>query len=132
MQGGIFAEGVDYPGELAIGAIVIGPGLPKVSFEQELMRAYYEEQCGRGFDYAYLFPGMNRVIQSAGRVIRSETDRGIIVLLDQRFAQENYLALLPRYWYESSPAELVCRKDYPAKLREFWDGHGFGARGDTG
>jgi DNA excision repair protein ERCC-2 len=122
VQGGIFAEGVDYPGELAIGAIVVGPGLPRVSFEQELLRQYYEEQCGRGFDYAYLFPGMNRVIQSAGRIIRSETDRGVIVLLDQRFAQENYLALLPRHWYESSPAELICRKDYLARLRDFWGG----------
>jgi DNA excision repair protein ERCC-2 len=119
VQGGIFAEGVDYPGELAVGAFIVGPALPRVSFEQELMRQYYEEMRSKGFDYAYLFPGMNRVIQSAGRVIRSEEDRGIILLLDKRFTYENYAGLLPREWYIDSPSELV-RKQYLEELKCFW------------
>jgi len=119
VQGGVFAEGVDYPGELAVGAIIVGPGLPKVSFEQELMRQFYEDTYSKGFEYAYLYPGMNRVVQSAGRIVRSETDRGIIVLLDKRFAYENYSRLLPRDWYESSPAELTT-PEFQIALSEFW------------
>jgi DNA excision repair protein ERCC-2 len=119
VQGGVFAEGVDYPGELAVGAIIVGPGLPKVSFEQELMRQFYEDVYSKGFEYAYLYPGMNRVVQSAGRIVRSETDRGIIVLLDKRFAYENYSRLLPRDWYESSPAELTAQ-EFRNALSEFW------------
>lgn len=121
VQGGVFAEGVDYPGEMAIGAIIVGPGLPKVCFEQELLRQYYEEQCGQGFEYAYLYPGLNRVIQSAGRIIRSETDRGVILLLDKRFTYENYISLLPRHWYERSPDELIAKGDYLAELAAFWE-----------
>jgi DNA excision repair protein ERCC-2 len=121
VQGGIFSEGVDYPGELAVGAIVVGPGLPRVCFEQELIRQYYEAQGGHGFDYAYLYPGMNRVVQSAGRIIRTETDRGVILLLDSRFAHENYLALLPRHWYERSPEELIVTGDFTAELKSFWN-----------
>jgi len=119
VQGGVFAEGVDYPGELAVGAIIVGPGLPKVSFEQELMRQFYEDAYSKGFEYAYLYPGMNRVVQSAGRIVRSETDRGIIVLLDKRFGYENYARLLPRDWYESSPAELTAQ-EFRNALSEFW------------
>jgi DNA excision repair protein ERCC-2 len=120
VQGGIFAEGVDYPGELAIGAIVVGPGLPKVSFETELIRRYYEENCSKGFEYAFLYPGMNRVVQSAGRIIRTETDQGIFVLLDRRFSFENYMSLFPRDWYDSSPQELIS-KNYGEELRKFWN-----------
>jgi DNA excision repair protein ERCC-2 len=119
VQGGVFAEGVDYPGELAVGAIIVGPGLPKVSFEVELMRQYYEDNYARGFDYAYLYPGMNRVVQSAGRIVRSESDRGVILLLDKRFTYENYARLFPRDWYELSPAELIA-KDYREALVAFW------------
>jgi DNA excision repair protein ERCC-2 len=120
VQGGIFAEGVDFPGDLAIGAIVVGPGLPKVSFETELIRRYYEENCSMGFEYAFLYPGMNRVVQSAGRIIRTETDRGIFVLLDRRFSYENYMSLFPRDWYDSSPQELIS-KNYVDALRKFWN-----------
>ncbi len=120
VQGGIFAEGVDYPGDLAIGVIIVGPGLPRVGRELDLTRQYFEEQYGRGFEYACLFPGMNRVIQSAGRVIRSETDQGVIVLIGQRFGYENYMNLFPGDWYESSPAELISRA-YEDELARFWD-----------
>ncbi|MGE3539496.1 MAG: helicase C-terminal domain-containing protein [Candidatus Tectimicrobiota bacterium] len=122
VQGGIFAEGVDYPGDMLIGVIIVGPGLPRVDFEQEQIRAYYEDRYGQGFAYAYLYPGMNRVIQSAGRVIRSETDVGIIALLDKRFTYSNYNSLLPSHWYTNSPRELVTR-NYQQTLRRFWDHH---------
>ncbi|MYC82217.1 MAG: hypothetical protein F4X19_09020 [Acidobacteria bacterium] len=119
VQGGIFAEGVDYPGDLAIGVIIVGPALPRVGRELDLTRQYFEEQYGRGFEYACLFPGMNRVVQSAGRVIRSETDRGVIVLVGQRFGYENYMSLFPGDWYESSPSELVSGA-FEDELTGFW------------
>ena len=122
VQGGIFAEGVDYPGNMLVGVIIVGPGLPRFDVEQELIRAYYEEHHGRGFAYAYLYPGMNRVIQSAGRVIRSETDVGIIALLGKRFAYSNYAALLPSHWYTNTPRELITR-NYQHVLARFWARH---------
>ena len=122
VQGGIFAEGVDYPGEMLVGVIIVGPGLPRVDAEQELIRAYYEERYGHGFAYAYLYPGMTRVIQAAGRVIRSETDVGIIALLDKRFTYTNYATLFPSHWYARSPRELITRH-YEQDLRRFWAGH---------
>ena len=88
VQGGVFSEGVDYLGKLALGVIIVGPGLPKMNYETDLTRLYFQEQSGKGFEYAYLFPGMNRVIQSAGRVIRSESDNGVIVLIGRRFGYE--------------------------------------------
>ena len=123
VQGGVFAEGVDYPGDMLVGVIIVGPGLPRVSAEQELIRAYYEEKYSRGFAYAYLYPGMTRVIQSAGRVIRSETDVGIIALLDKRFTYTNYAALLPSHWYTNTPRELITRH-YQRDLARFWAQHG--------
>jgi DNA excision repair protein ERCC-2 len=123
VQGGIFAEGVDYPGEMLVGVIIVGPGLPRVNAEQELIRAYYEERYGRGFAYAYLYPGMTRVIQAAGRVIRSATDVGIIALLDKRFTYTNYATLLPTHWYTNAPHELITRH-YQQELTRFWARHG--------
>ena len=122
VQGGIFAEGVDYPGDMLNGVIVVGPGLPRVGGEQELIRAYCEDKYAQGFAYAYLYPGMNRVVQSAGRVIRSETDVGIIVLVDKRFSHGNYASLFPSYWYASSPRELVT-SDFRQDLADFWRMH---------
>lgn len=122
VQGGIFAEGVDYPGDMLSGVIIIGPGLPRVDHEQELLRDYYETKYARGFAYAYLYPGMNRVIQAAGRLIRSETDIGIIALVDKRFGYSTYNALFPRHWYTRTPRELITR-DYPEALQHFWSRH---------
>jgi DNA excision repair protein ERCC-2 len=122
VQGGIFAEGVDYPGDMLRGVIIVGPGLPQMNHEQELIRAYYEAKYARGFAYAYLYPGMNRVVQSAGRVIRSETDVGIIVLLDKRFTYGNYTALFPTHWYTKTPRELITR-NYQQVLARFWGRH---------
>ncbi len=117
VQGGVFAEGVDYPGELLSGVIVVSPALPQVSFERELMRRHYDRHYGKGFEYAYLYPGMNRVIQSVGRLIRSETDRGVAVLVCQRFAQDQYAALFPADWQSNVTGDLA------ADLAQFWDSH---------
>lgn len=110
VSGGMYAEGVDYQGDMLSGVMVIGPALPQVSFEQELLKQYYDEQYGSGFEFAYLIPGMTRVVQSAGRVIRSETDVGIIALFCKRFTQQMYAQYFPADWYEESPRELVSRR----------------------
>jgi DNA excision repair protein ERCC-2 len=109
VSGGMYAEGVDYQGDMLSGVIVVGPALPQVSFEQELLKAYYDEVYGSGFEYAYLIPGMTRVVQSAGRVIRSESDVGVIALMCRRFTQPMYSRYFPLDWFEESPRELVSR-----------------------
>ncbi|HZM06298.1 MAG TPA: ATP-dependent DNA helicase, partial [Candidatus Saccharimonadales bacterium] len=117
--GGMYAEGVDYPGELLTAVYIVSPALPQVSFERELLRRYFDETEQAGFEYAYLQPGMTRVIQAAGRLIRSETDRGVIALLCQRFLQEPYASHLPRDWYDDRPAELITHR--PAEeIRKFF------------
>jgi len=121
VQGGIFSEGMDYPGRSVIGGIVIGPGLPQVSFETELLREYYDRTRSQGFEFAYLYPGMSRVIQSAGRVIRSPEDRGIIVLVGERFTQSPYIDLFPRDWYDRNPLEITIA-DWEHAIQEFWTG----------
>ncbi len=120
VQGGIFAEGVDYPGETLSGVIVVSPALPQVSFERELMRQYYQKHYGKGFEFAYLYPGMNRVIQSVGRLIRTETDTGVAVLICQRFKQNQYVELFPQEWCDGDVGRIVC-KDLRVELRSFWD-----------
>lgn len=109
VMGGMYAEGVDYPGELLRGVYIVSPALPQVSYERELLRRYFDETEQAGFEFAYLQPGMTRVVQAAGRLIRCETDRGVIVLLCQRFLQEPYASHLPRDWYNDSPLELIAR-----------------------
>jgi DNA excision repair protein ERCC-2 len=119
VQGGVFSEGVDYPGEALIGALIVGPALPKFNLERELLRAYYEKHYKSGFDYAYTYPAMTRVVQAAGRVIRSENDRGLIVLMDQRFMLKSYASAMPGDWFSRSVSELVSTsilKD----ISEFW------------
>lgn len=121
VQGGVFAEGVDYPGEMLIGAIVVGPALPTFDFERELLRAYYGKKHGpeRSFDYAYTFPAMAKVVQSAGRVIRSSTDRGLIVLMDRRFIQRSYVQSMPADWVGDNPNAHVSQHLLD-DIREFW------------
>jgi DNA excision repair protein ERCC-2 len=120
VSGGMYAEGVDYPGELLSAVFVVSPALPQVSFERELLRRYFDDKEEAGFDYAYLQPGMTRVVQAAGRLIRSETDRGVIALLCARFLEEPYASRLPRDWYEQTPSELATRR--PAdEIREFFE-----------
>lgn len=119
VMGGIFSEGVDYNGEMAIGVIVIGPALPKFGYERQLLHRYYEEKNGTGKEYAYLYPGMNKVIQSVGRLIRSYTDRGIILLVGERFAEEEFNILLPDYWLDKKD-DLVITKNYKKEIKLFW------------
>ncbi len=117
--GGMFAEGIDYAGDLVETVVVVSPGLPQVSFEREVLRRHFEAVDGSGFEHAYLHPGMTRVIQAAGRLIRSETDRGVIVLICGRFLEEPYVDRLPREWFNHSPRELVSEN--PAKdIRKFF------------
>lgn len=115
--GGVFGEGIDLKGERLIGAIIVGTGLPLVCDERELFRQYYEEEGKDGFEAAYLYPGMNKVQQAAGRVIRTAQDKGAVLLLDDRFAQNQYASLFPKEWY---PYETVTLKTVSEKLESFW------------
>jgi len=117
VMGGIFAEGIDLTDEKLIGALIIGTGLPMINPESELAREYFDEKGEPGFDYAYRFPGMNKVMQAAGRVIRTDTDRGVILLLDERFLFSSYKTLFPREWEEH---EITDLKGVSALLRNFW------------
>jgi DNA excision repair protein ERCC-2 len=123
VSGGMYAEGVDYPGDLISGVFVVSPALPQVSFERELLRRYFDDKEEAGFAYAYLQPGMTRVVQAAGRLIRSETDHGVIVLMCRRFLEEPYARYLPRDWYDESPSELVTH-DPASEIREFFEKYG--------
>lgn len=96
--GGIFGEGIDLVGERLIGAVIVGVGLPQLCVERDLIRDYFERHSAPGFEFAYTFPGMNRVLQAVGRVIRSETDRGIVLLIDARFNELRYRRLFPPWW----------------------------------
>jgi DNA excision repair protein ERCC-2 len=98
VAGGVFAEGVDYPGEVLKAVAVVGPCLPAVTLEQQLLKDYYDQRFERGFEYSYVVPGMTRVIQAAGRLIRSPQDTGVIALFDQRFLQSPYRHYLPGDW----------------------------------
>ena len=129
VQGGTFSEGVDYPGESVIGAFVVGPPLPNYDLEREEMRKYYEERYKAGFDYAYVIPAMSKAVQAAGRVIRSETDRGIIVLMDGRFVQPGYSRAMPSDWFEKNATELVS-ESILKDVVEFWES-GSGASQQT-
>ncbi|MBR3895174.1 MAG: ATP-dependent DNA helicase [Clostridia bacterium] len=109
--GGSFSEGIDLPGGELIGVVIVGTGLPGISNERNILREYYDNTRERGYDYAYVYPGMNRVLQAAGRVIRREDDRGVIVLIDDRYAEERMKMLFPDHWseikYARKPSELA-------------------------
>ncbi|MCL2509049.1 MAG: PD-(D/E)XK nuclease family protein [Oscillospiraceae bacterium] len=96
--GGIFSEGIDLKGERLYGAVVVGVGLPKLSLRQNLIKDYFNRKNGQGYDYAYVFPGMNKVLQAAGRVIRGEDDKGLVALIDTRFAAAKYREMYPEHW----------------------------------
>jgi DNA excision repair protein ERCC-2 len=119
VQGGVFSEGVDYAGDMVIGAFVVGPPLPNFDLERESMRHYYEEQYKSGFDFAYVYPAMAKAIQSAGRVIRSEKDQGIIVLMDNRFIQPSFAKSMPSDWYQADPREAVSTQILQ-DIEDFW------------
>ncbi|MBY9001302.1 MAG: ATP-dependent DNA helicase [Candidatus Heimdallarchaeota archaeon] len=118
VMGGIFAEGIDLIGEKLSGAVIVGVGLPKVCLEQDLLRSYFDKKNGKGFLFAYTYPGMNRVLQAVGRVIRTETDRGVVLLIGDRYATSTYTKLFPQHW-ETVP-RIAGKEDLARKIKRFW------------
>lgn len=118
VMGGIFSEGIDLKNDNLIGAFIIGTGLPQISNEKEILKNYYDAKGENGFDYSYRFPGMNKVLQAAGRVIRTDDDKGVILLLDERFHSRQYKELFPREWKQPP----VCTiHNVGNQVEEFWD-----------
>ncbi|WP_296119182.1 ATP-dependent DNA helicase [uncultured Eubacterium sp.] len=116
--GGIFSEGIDLKEDLLIGVLIVGTGLPQICTKREILKEYYQKENEQGFDYAYQYPGMNKVLQAAGRVIRTASDRGIIGLLDERFLRSDYRQLFPREW---SQYEVHTLDSLPGALEAFWN-----------
>lgn len=121
VMGGVFSEGIDLKEERLIGVIVVGTGLPMVCVEQEVLKGYFDETEEKGFDFSYQYPGMNKVLQAAGRVIRTPEDRGVILLLDDRFLRRDHLELFPREWEHF---QVVNRGNAARCLEDFWNGRG--------
>lgn len=115
--GGIFGEGIDLVGDRLIGAIVVGVGLPQICLERDLIQELFAGRERDGFAYAYLFPGMSRVLQAGGRVIRSDTDKGIVLLIDSRFNQRRYRELMPAWW---QPVQAASPREILQKATAFW------------
>ncbi len=118
--GGIFSEGIDLQGESLIGSIIVGTGIPMVCTDNELIKDYFDERDGDGMKYAYIYPGFNKVLQAAGRVIRTHEDVGIVALLDYRFAYASYRELYPREW---NNIKRINAANVSKELDEFWTGH---------
>ena len=117
VMGGIFSEGIDLTRDKLIGAVIVGTGLPQVCNDREILKKYFEKRGMAGFDFAYLYPGMNKVLQSAGRVIRTEEDKGVILLLDERFMERQYQEVFPREWERYHTCRL---EDFEQRIKEFW------------
>lgn len=116
--GGIFSEGIDLKNDSLIGAIIVGTGLPQICNEREILKNYFDEQGDNGFDYAYRYPGMNKVLQAAGRVIRTAQDVGIVALLDERFLNRSYQRMFPREWQNY---EIVTSGQVAKRVERFWN-----------
>lgn len=116
--GGIFSEGIDLKNDSLIGAIIVGTGLPQVCNEREIVKSYFDETGENGFDYSYRYPGMNKVLQAAGRVIRTVEDVGVIALLDERFLQFAYRKMFPREW---EYFETVSLGTVGKRVERFWN-----------
>ena len=116
--GGVFSEGIDLKSDRLIGTIIVGVGLPQICIERDLIREYFQENKNCGYEYAYLYPGMNKVMQAAGRVIRSEQDRGVILLIDERYSNYQYRNLFPAEWFPHNRVFVNTLGDY---LKQFWD-----------
>lgn len=116
--GGIFSEGIDLKNDSLIGAIIVGTGIPQIGAERELLKNYFNERGKNGYDYAYRYPGMNKVLQSAGRVIRTAQDIGVVALLDERFLELQYRRMFPREW---SQFETVNIDNISKKVEKFWN-----------
>lgn len=117
VMGGVFGEAIDLPGEKLEGAAIVGVGLPAISPERDRIREHFDGEQASGFDYAYVYPGMNRVLQAVGRVIRSETDRGAVLLVDERFGERRYRSLFPAGW---KPSMVRGAEELRNELESFW------------
>jgi DNA excision repair protein ERCC-2 len=120
VMGGIFGEGIDLVGERLSGVVIVGVGLPQLSLERNIIRQYFQDTLEAGYEYAYVFPGMNKVLQAAGRVIRTGTDRGVILLMDERFAHPPYSELIPEYWHPLRHLKAGGTAHAKELLAEFW------------
>ena len=118
VMGGIFSEGIDLEGEKLLGAVIIGVGMPMISFERNIIRDYFNKQGENGFQYAYTYPGMNKVMQGAGRVIRSQNDKGSVLLIDSRYRDKKYKSLFPGEWRNY---KAVNEKNLKGTLEKFWN-----------
>lgn len=120
VMGGVFSEGIDLMGDRLIGAIVVGTGLPQIGTEREILKNYYDTRGENGFDYAYRYPGMNKVLQASGRVIRTQEDIGMILLLDERFRNTDYRPLFPVEWTDR---KFCTIENVENILSGFWGAH---------
>ncbi len=118
VMGGIFSEGIDLKGSRLTGSIIVGVGLPQLCLERNIIKDYFTNKNGKGYEYAYVFPGMNKVLQAAGRVIRTETDTGSVVLIDERFAYSSYKQLFPKEW--SHYKEIGNLETFKETIEDFW------------
>ncbi|MDP4088286.1 MAG: ATP-dependent DNA helicase [Bacillota bacterium] len=116
--GGIFSEGIDLKGERLIGAVIVGVGLPQICIERNIIKDYFDAEKSRGYDYSYTYPGMNKVLQAAGRVVRSDDDRGAILLIDDRFSTVSYRGLFPEHWKNAK--RIRNTKEMKMMLEAFW------------
>ncbi len=117
VMGGIFSEGIDLTNDKLIGTIIIGTGLPQIGNEKDIIKDYFDSKGKNGFDYAYRYPGMNKVLQAAGRVIRTKDDVGVIALLDERFAERSYRSLFPREWND---CKFIKLDELEWQVKDFW------------
>jgi DNA excision repair protein ERCC-2 len=118
VMGGIFGEGIDLQGECLTGAVIVGVGLPGISIEKNLIRDYFDKKNQNGFEFAYQYPGINRVLQAAGRVIRSEKDQGVVLLIDRRYRESRYRNLLPASWQLT---RIDDGKGFNQQVQAFWE-----------
>jgi Rad3-related DNA helicase len=117
--GGIFSEGIDLKGDKLLGTVIIGVGLPQICIERNLIMEHFKKKNEQGYEYAYMYPGMNKVLQAAGRVIRSEEDKGVVLLIDARFSSYYYKKLFPAHW--RYPREVRNGNKLNAMIQAFWE-----------
>lgn len=118
VMGGIFSEGIDLEGDRLVGAVVVGVGLPQVCFERDIIMDFFKRKNSKGFEYSYMYPGMNKVMQAAGRVIRTESDRGAVLLIDERFCSGRYISIFPQEWMNKNI--VTNHEELRRILEEFW------------
>ena len=117
--GGVFSEGIDLPLEKLIGAVIIGTGIPQISFERNIIKDFFDNKFNSGYDFSYKYPGFNKILQSAGRVIRTENDRGVVLLIDSRLCQPTYVRLFPEHW--KNCVKVKNRDELINEINKFWE-----------